>query len=168
MAEMLVGEIRTATPGDDPADALAEDRCGGYSGCRTRAGAEEADRLVMSGGVVLHPPYGSDETVREHFDVEAKLTVGGVPPFFLAGQEIKENRADPGFMKDRGYELVSPAMAAAATPVGEDHDPRGVRRHDPFGFEVHGIDRYLDDPGKGVHEPATAVFMMRVEHGVCF
>jgi hypothetical protein len=71
-------------------------------------------------------------------------------------------------MKDRGYELVSPAMAAAATPVGEDHDPRSVRWHDPFGFEVHGIDRYLDDPGKGVHEPATAVFMMRVEHGVCF
>jgi hypothetical protein len=33
---------------------------------------------------------------------------------------------------------------------------------------VHGIDRYLDDPGKGVHEPAAAVFMMRVEHGVCF
>ena len=71
-------------------------------------------------------------------------------------------------MKDGGDELISAAVATAATPVGEDHDPRGIRWHDPFGFEVHGIDRYLDNPRKGVHKPAAAVCMMRVEHGFCF
>jgi len=30
---------------------------------------------------------------------------------------------------------------------------------------VHGIDRYLDNPREGVHEPAAIVFMRRFEHG---
>jgi hypothetical protein len=33
---------------------------------------------------------------------------------------------------------------------------------------MHGIDRYLDNSGEGVHEPGAAVFMRRIEHGFVF
>ena len=168
MAEVLVGQIRAAAARDDCADAVAEDGgcCDGSR--RACAGAEKADRLIMCGRMVFDPPHGCDQAVGEHFDVEAELTICGVPSFLLTGEQIQQDSSDSRFMEDGGDELVSPAVATAAAPVGEDHDPRGIRWHDPFGFDVHGIDRYLDDPGKGVHEPAAAVFMMCVEHGVCF
>ena len=118
--------------------------------------------------MVFHPSHSGDQAVGEHFDIEAELAIGGVPSFLLTGEEVQQDSPNSRFMKDGGDELVSPAVATAAAPVGEDHNARGVRWHDPFGFEVHGIDRYLDYPGKGVHKPAAAVFRMRVEHGVCF
>jgi len=63
--------------------------------------------------------------------------------FFGAGQEIEEQRADPGALENSCYEDVARTVAAAAATMRKEHQARCARRHEHVSFQRSGRGRDL-------------------------
>ena len=134
------GEVGTAAAGYHGRDAGA-----GLGGRPQRrrgagAGAEVADGGVCRARLAAQPAGHRGQPPGEQADVEH---VGPVE-LLLGGEQVEQQRAQPGAVQDGGDMPVAGAVPAAAAAVGEDHDlparsaarsgRRPARRRHPWGL----------------------------------
>ena len=78
--------------------------------------------------VRVGPAGRGDEAIGEQVDVEAQMTGQLVVDLLLLGEQIEQQRGEPGEVQDAGDVLVAAAVPARAGAVREDHQaPRVVR-----------------------------------------
>ena len=114
---------RSGRPPRDTTAATFTRGIGGRDQCRARpgAGAEVADRQRRGVGLAGQPAGDVDQPARQQLDVE---DVGAVA-FLVRGEQVEQQRGEPGPVQHLGHVAVAGAVAAAAAAVGENHDPRG-------------------------------------------
>ena len=59
----------------------------------------------------------------EHVDVESVLTCAHVDRLFIRGEQVEEQRPEPGGMEGGGDLSVAWAVPTAPAAVGKDHYP---------------------------------------------
>ena len=66
-----------------------------------------------------------DYPVAQTIDVEAVLACSNVDRLLVGGQQVQEQRGEPGFVEGAGDLCVARAQATGAAAVREQHDPAG-------------------------------------------
>src|SRR5450830_65428 len=118
VSEAWSGQVRTTATRHDRRDRRARLGRRPQRRSRSRARTEVADpagRAVRPGA---EPPGRCGQSLREQLDVEDV----GAGELFLGTEQVEEEGAQAGALQHRGDEPVARAVAAAAAPVGEQHD----------------------------------------------
>jgi hypothetical protein len=71
-------------------------RRGGQRARRPCAGAEQPERQLCRTGLGGQPVDGAHQPPRQKIDVEAQRRRLGVQPFLVRGEQVQQQRAEPG------------------------------------------------------------------------
>ncbi len=82
-----------------------------------------AERRVQPAGLLAQPSGHVAEPGRERLDIEHVRPV----EFLVGGQQVEQERSQPGLVELLGYEPVARAVPAAPAAMDEDHGAGRVR-----------------------------------------
>ena len=124
------GQIRAASARDDGADRDFR-FCLGHQG-RAAAGARSEVAQAELRLFPMHPNSRAQEALGQELDIKPQMPGVAFLLLFVFRQEIKEQRPEAALPQGARDILVARAMPAAATAVGEKHDPWCARRDNEF------------------------------------
>ena len=121
-------QVGSPASGHDSANGRSEFRRRDQCGRATGAGSEIAKAQLLRRQLLDDPFRGGFESAGQERDVESEMTVASVGGLFWSRQQIEQEGAESGFSNRGGDELVSRTVPTAATAMGEEDNPGGLRR----------------------------------------
>src|SRR5579863_578336 len=137
-------EIRASASGNHRSYSIRTFRRG-YQRCGSAGtGAKVADAHPGCFRILTQPIRSANHAFREQPDIETQPGRSQVLPFFVGGEQVKQQRGQAGLPEHLCDMPISRAVPAAAAAVREQHHAEGAIGSGQVAFECDGAGGDLD------------------------